>query len=91
MTLQPSLRKHNTTDYGPPGFAADEQPAPATNPWHARRRTAEQKMLYLEEKVLSWLAIKDKVTTTEMAEFAYARHEDLVPGVLDAAVSYFTA
>lgn len=46
----------------------------------SKRAAEDQKMLHLEEKILNWLAIKDKVTTTEMAEFAYATHEELVPG-----------
>ena len=81
VTLQPSfLRKLSSGEFRPPGFPASEHSAPVTNPWHARRRSEEQKMLHLEEKVLHWLATRDRVTTTEMAEFAYASHEELVPG-----------
>ncbi len=84
ITLKPNfLRKHNpSAEFGPPGFPAQDKAAPHPNPWHqgAKKSSEDQRILYLEEKILNWLAMKDKVTTTEMAEFAYATHEDLVPG-----------
>jgi len=90
ITLKPNfLRKHNSSaEFGPPGFPAQDKAAPHPNPWHqgAKRSSEDQRILYLEEKILNWLAMKDKVTTTEMAEFAYATHEDLVPGTHNGCV-----
>lgn len=90
ITLKPNfLRKHNpSAEFGPPGFPAQDKAAPHPNPWHqgAKRSSEDQRILYLEEKILNWLAMKDKVTTTEMAEFAYATHEDLVPETWDANI-----
>ncbi len=79
------MRKHNpAAEFGPPGFPAQDKAAAPANPWHqgSKRNSEDQRILYLEEKILNWLAMKDKVTTTEMAEFAYATHEELVPGVV---------
>ena len=83
ISLKPNfLRKQNPAEFGPPGFPAQDKAAAHPNPWHQgpKRNSEDQRILYLEEKILNWLAMKDKVTTTEMAEFAYATHEELVPG-----------
>ena len=84
VSLKPNfLRKYNPAEFGPPGFPAQDKSAAHANPWQqgSRRIGEDQRILFLEEKILNWLAMKDKVTTTEMAEFAYAAHEELVPGV----------
>lgn len=83
VSLKPNfLRKYNPAEFGPPGFPAQDKSAAQANAWQQgpRRSDEDQRVLYLEEKILNWLAKKDKVTTTEMAEFAYAKHEELVPG-----------
>lgn len=83
VSLKPNfLRKYNPAEFGPPGFPAQDKSAAQGNAWQqgVRRSDEDQRVLYLEEKILNWLANKDKVTTTEMAEFAYAKHEELVPG-----------
>lgn len=83
VSLKPNfLRKFNPAEFGPPGFPAQDKSAAHANAWQqgSRRTGEDHRLLYLEEKILNWLAKKDKVTTTEMAEFAYATHEELVPG-----------
>lgn len=80
VSLKPNfLRKYNPAEYGPPGFPTQDKSAAHAHAW-SKRSAEDQRILHLEEKILNWLAIKDKVTTTEMAEFAYATHEELVPG-----------
>ena len=87
VSLKPNfLRKYNPAEFGPPGFPAQDKSAAHANAWQqgSRRSSEDQRLLYLEEKILNWLAMKDKVTTTEMAEFAYATHEELVPGAKES-------
>lgn len=80
VSLKPNfLRKYNPAEYGPPGFPTQDKSAAHAHAW-SKRSAEDERILHLEEKILNWLAIKDKVTTTEMAEFAYATHEELVPG-----------
>ncbi|KAL3150273.1 hypothetical protein ABBQ32_000123 [Trebouxia sp. C0010 RCD-2024] len=89
VSLKPNfLRKYNPAEFGPPGFPAQDKSAAQGNAWQqgVRRSDEDQRVLYLEEKILNWLANKDKVTTTEMAEFAYAKHEELVPESWDANI-----
>lgn len=88
VSLKPNfIRKYNPAEFGPPGFPAQDKSAAHANPWQqgSRRNGEDQRILFLEEKILNWLAMKDKVTTTEMAEFAYAAHEELVPGAFPIA------
>lgn len=83
VSLKPNfLRKYNPAEFGPPGFPAQDKAAAHAHGWQqaSRRNGEDRQILHLQEKILNWLAIKDKVTTTEMAEFAYATHEELVPG-----------
>ena len=85
VSLKPNfMRKYNPAEFGPPGFPAQDKSAAQGNPWQQGHQSSseEQSILYLEEKILNWLAMKDKVTTTDMAEFAYAMYEELVPGKL---------
>lgn len=89
VSLKPNfIRKYNPAEFGPPGFPAQDKSAAHANPWQqgSRRNGEDQRILFLEEKILNWLAMKDKVTTTEMAEFAYAAHEELVPENWDANI-----
>lgn len=83
VSLKPNfLRKYNPAEFGPPGFPAQDKSAAHAHAWQqgSKRSDEDQRTSHLQEKILNWLAIKDKVTTTEMAEFAYATHEQLVPG-----------
>lgn len=64
----------------PPGFAPGKKGGQTLQGAAPSQNGVDQRIAFLEEKVLKWLSKRHSVSTTEMAEFAYSSHEDLVPG-----------
>ena len=83
ITLKFALRTPRPTQSevpAPPGFAPGRKPGhnwPGPPPSH---NATDPRLALLEDKIIKWLSKRHQVTTTEMAEFAYSAHEDLVPG-----------
>lgn len=64
----------------PPGFAPGRKPTQTHQVPALPQNGTDQRLAFLEEKIIKWLSKRQSVSTTEMAEFAYSSHEDLVPG-----------
>lgn len=70
----------------PPGLASGKKSGPAWQGPTPSHHATDHKLAFLEDKIIKWLSKRGQVSTTEMAEFAYSAHEDLVPGRLPMAV-----
>lgn len=83
ITLKFALRTPRPTQAevpAPPGFAPGRKPGHNWQGPAPSHNATDHRLALLEEKIIKWLSKRHQVTTTEMAEFAYSAHEDLVPG-----------
>lgn len=78
LRLKPSQGQGDVP--APPGFAPGRKPTQTNQVSALPQNGTDQRLALLEEKIIKWLSKRQSVSTTEMAEFAYSSHEDLVPG-----------